>query len=281
MKKLFVLITLFVFTICTASASKVIRILAIGNSFSEDAVEQYLYELGKDAGYELIIGNAYRGGQGLESHWKEVTKDRNSFEYRKVIKGKKYNHRHQTLKSIITDEPWDYITLQQVSQDSGKPDTYEPYLTNLIAYVKSLAKNKKMKLGFHMTWAYSGDSTHGGFVYYGRNQKTMYDSIIEASKEVLAHHPEIKILIPCGTAIQNMRATSLGDTMNRDGFHLDYNIGRYTAACTWFEAILKKKATRRNYHPITIDEAKAEMAQRAANKARRNPFRVTEASKRE
>ena len=162
MRKLFILITFLVLAISNANATKVIRILAIGNSFSEDAVEQYLYDLGKDAGYELIIGNAYRGGQGLESHWKEAMSDGNSFEYRKIIQGKKYNRHHQTLKSIITDESWDYITLQQVSQDSGNPDTYEPFLTNLIAYVKSLATNDRMKLGFHMTWAYSGDSTHSG-----------------------------------------------------------------------------------------------------------------------
>lgn len=276
MRKLFILITFLVLAIGNANATKVIRILAIGNSFSEDAVEQYLYDLGKDAGYELIIGNAYRGGQGLESHWKEAMSDGNSFEYRKIIQGKKYNRHHQTLKSIITDESWDYITLQQVSQDSGNPDTYEPFLTNLIAYVKSLATNDRMKLGFHMTWAYSGDSTHSGFVYYGRNQKTMYDSIIEASKAALANHPDIRFIVPSGTAIQNMRATPLGDTMNRDGYHLDYNIGRYTAACTWFEVILKKKATRLTYHPDTIDDATADMAQQAAHNARRNPFNVTE-----
>ena len=80
MRKLFILITFLMFAISNANATKVIRILAIGNSFSEDAVEQYLYDLGKDAGYELIIGNAYRGGQGLESHWKEAMSDGNSFE---------------------------------------------------------------------------------------------------------------------------------------------------------------------------------------------------------
>ena len=39
----------------------VIRILAIGNSFSQDAVEQYLYELFDAAGIKVIIGNMYIG----------------------------------------------------------------------------------------------------------------------------------------------------------------------------------------------------------------------------
>lgn len=33
-----------------------IRVLAIGNSFSQDAVEQYLYELANAEGKEMIIG---------------------------------------------------------------------------------------------------------------------------------------------------------------------------------------------------------------------------------
>ena len=37
MRKLFILITFLVFAIGNANATKVIRILAIGNSFSEDA----------------------------------------------------------------------------------------------------------------------------------------------------------------------------------------------------------------------------------------------------
>ena len=62
------LLTLLLLISVTLSA-KTIRVLAIGNSFSEDAVEQYLYELCAENGDQLIIGNAYRGGQGLESHW--------------------------------------------------------------------------------------------------------------------------------------------------------------------------------------------------------------------
>ena len=36
---------------------KVVKILAIGNSFSQDAVEQYLHELAEAEGISTIIGN--------------------------------------------------------------------------------------------------------------------------------------------------------------------------------------------------------------------------------
>ena len=47
----------------------VIRILAIGNSFSQDAVEQYLYELFDVAGIKVVIGNMYIPGCPLERHY--------------------------------------------------------------------------------------------------------------------------------------------------------------------------------------------------------------------
>ena len=49
------LLTLLLLISVTLSA-KTIRVLAIGNSFSEDAVEQYLYELCAENGDQLIIG---------------------------------------------------------------------------------------------------------------------------------------------------------------------------------------------------------------------------------
>lgn len=265
---------LFSFTAIAAGKGNVIRILAIGNSFSEDAVEQYLYELARESGYELVIGNAYRGGQGFESHWKDVSTFADTFEYRKVVGGKKTNRSKSSLRSIIEDEPWDYITFQQVSQDSGRPETYEPFLTYLINYVRLYAANKDVKLGFHMTWAYAKDSTHGGFANYGRDQMKMYDSIVAATKGALKRHPELVFVIPSGTAIQDARTSRLGDTLNRDGYHLDYNIGRYTAACTWYEAILGKNAVRNAYCPPSVSAEDAVIARKAAHYAVRKPFRI-------
>ena len=51
-----------------AQADKVIKILTIGNSFSEDAVEQHLHDIAKADGVKVIIGNMYIGGCSLERH---------------------------------------------------------------------------------------------------------------------------------------------------------------------------------------------------------------------
>jgi len=44
-----------------AQSTPPLKILAIGNSFSEDAVENYLFELAEAAGKKIIIGNLYIG----------------------------------------------------------------------------------------------------------------------------------------------------------------------------------------------------------------------------
>jgi len=253
----------------------IVRVLAIGNSFSQDAVEQYLWELANEAGIKMVIGNAYRGGQGFQSHWIDVTEANNTFEYRKVVDGRRINRPRTALADIIKDEPWQYITFQQVSQESGLTATFEPYLTYLIEYTQEQQTNPNAAFGYHQTWAYSHDSTHGGFANYGNRQDVMYDSICQAVQYALQTHPEFKFVVPSGTAIQNARTTYLGDNMNRDGYHLDLKMGRYTAACVWFETITCISPVGLSYHPDGMDFIAAHTCQVAAHEAVAKPFERT------
>ncbi len=67
-------------------ASPVLKVLAIGNSFSEDAIENYLYDLAKASGKEIIIGNLYIGGAPLSLHVENAQANKNAYSYRKVQK---------------------------------------------------------------------------------------------------------------------------------------------------------------------------------------------------
>jgi hypothetical protein len=270
----FTLVLLLFFTFSLA-LGRDIKILAIGNSFSEDAVEQYLYELAAQEGDTLIIGNAYRGGQGLQSHWNVVNNNSADFEYRKVVKGVKTNSPQKTLLYCIQDEDWDYITFQQVSQDAGISSTYEPWLTYLLNYVKSKLTNPQVQFAMHRTWAYAKNSAHSGFANYGNNQSAMYEAIVNAVNSVISNHTEINIIIPSGTAIQNGRESFLGDIFCRDGYHLTYGLGRYTAACTWLEIITGKSAIGNTYRPSSVSEIEALIAQHAAHYAVIDPDEIT------
>lgn len=286
-KLLFLLVAWFMAMGVEAQTQPTLRVLAIGNSFSEDAVEQYLWELGREAGVNFVIGNAYRGGWSLAAHWKDASTRAADTEYRKVVDGKRINIGKRTLRDIITDEPWDVITFQQLSQQAGRQGSYEPSLSLMIGYVRALALVDSVRLGFHQTWAYAQDSDHRGFALYDRNQYLMYANIVAAVEEAVHEHKEdLSFYIPSGTAIQNARTSSLvgsrvgeGQPVNReltrDGYHLNYTLGRYIAACTWLEALTGVNPEGLNYRPKGVTQEQAAIAQRAAHAAVLVPMAVT------
>lgn len=254
----------------------VLRILAIGNSFSQDAVEQYLYELFDAAGQKAVIGNLYIGGCTLETHHANMLSGEGKYKYRKIADGVKTETEAVSLLAGLEDEPWDLVSVQQASGKSGQYDTYSPYLPELLEYVIDNVDNESLALAFHQTWAYSSDSDHGEFPKYQSSQTVMYESIMSAVAQAMKDNPSLEVLIPSGTAIQNGRTSFLGDTFNRDGYHLETTYGRYTAACTWYESISGNSVVGNTYAPETIDSYTKEIAQHAAHYAVLQPWKVTE-----
>ena len=257
---------------------KVVKILAIGNSFSADAIEQHLHELAKAEGITTIIGNMFIGGCSLERHVNNARNNIADYEYRKVgIDGKRVILRNVTLEKALADEKWDYISLQQASQFSGMYDTYRTYLPELMRYVKQHAAESS-QLVFHQTWAYAANSNNPGFKNYSNDQQKMYDAIVNAVRKACKQY-KIKIVIPSGTAIQNARTSFIGDNMNSDGTHLEAKVGRYTAACTWFEKIFKRNVVGNSYAPAGLESEKKTIVQEAAHSAVKHPWKVTDLSK--
>ena len=220
---------------------KQLKILAIGNSFSVDGMT-HLYKVAMAAGYkpdQVILGNLYIGGCSLETHWKNAEGNLPAYEYFKNTNNEWINTPETSILSALKEEEWDYISLQQVSQNSGLTQTFEPYLTNLINYVNQNKTNTNAKLMWHSTWSYSKDSTHGGFANYDNNQEKMTAAIFAAADYIKSNYPQFSFVIPSGRAIANARE-KIGDHLNRDGFHLDLTHGRLTAALTWFHKITEK-----------------------------------------
>ena len=251
-----------------------IRILAIGNSFSEDAAESYVDDLAKADGVKLIIANLYKGGCPLETHWNNASTNNDGYSYRKIVDGDTTILDKKSILYAVKDAKWDYITFQQVSQNSGMYDTYFPYLTNLMKYVKDNVTNPSVKYAFHQTWAYAANSTHGGFVNYKKDQTVMYHKIVCTVNKV-SSEVGINIIIPSGTAIQNARTSYIGDHFNRDGYHLSLGIGRYTAACTWYEKMLGRTVIGNSFYPKGLTNAEVKIAQTAAHYAVLEPNKVT------
>lgn len=267
--------TLSFSTVKEVKSDSIVRILAIGNSFSDDAIEHFLYGLAKAGGHKVIIGNLYIGGAELDQHWKNASENKDAYSYRKIaLNGKKVVRPKTSIAYALADEHWDYISFQQVSSKSGLYHTYTPPLPALINYVKEKVKNPDTKYILHQTWAYAQTSKHKGFVNYDNNQKKMYKAIAKTSKKVYAEN-NFDLLIPSGTAIQNARTSFVGDSMTRDGYHLDLILGRYTASCTWYEKIFNETVIGNSFSPEKLSSYKTALAQNAAHFAVLKPFKVT------
>lgn len=244
----------------------VIRVLCIGNSFSWDAVEQELVPLCAAKGVEVEVHNLYYGGCSLQQHAQFLLKDTAAYSHRvctnacpRIVKDT------ISLRQALRNGQYDFISLQQASHDSGIRASYEPWLTMLIDTVR--AYQPDAQLCWMQTWAYSRDAKHPAYPRYHSNQQEMWDSIQACTRYVQTIVNRQLVMVPCGAAIQNARSTKLGDTLCRDGYHLNYVYGRYTAACVWYEILTGRDVRRNPYRHSRMTRTQQRLTQRAAHQA--------------
>lgn len=228
---------------------KMIRILAIGNSFSEDAT-YYLHQILEAAGVENLAVNLYIGGCPLEKHWFNI--ENASREYQLQVNGEKTD-RKVSVQDMLGEAKWDFIVTQQASHDSGWMDTYEPFLGNMVEYLRKNAVGVKLLL--HETWAYEKDSTHWNFGRYHKDQQEMLRRL-RVAYTTMAEKYGLS-LIPGGELIQALRGTEyFGEgadrTICRDGFHMHYIYGRYALGCMWAKTIAGIPVKGNAFVPRTI-----------------------------
>jgi len=289
-KLVIVLLYLLVLPLCatyaggisTDPAASELKVLAIGNSFSDDAM-QHVYQIAADAGVKkIVLGKLSIGGCTLARHYNFAKENLAEYTYYKNTNGVWTSQPNKTMLYGLQDEDWDIITIQQVSSLSGVVSSYleEDVLPFLTQYIHENKTKRDAKLVWHMTWAYQHDSTHDAFPRYNRNQLDMYNAIIQAVQEAIVPNESFAFIIPTGTALQNLRTSYIGDTLTRDGFHLSYNLGRYVAGVTWLHAITgwpiddlswvpNAAEVPDHYLPLIKEAVKAAVAQ---------PFEITPSS---
>lgn len=243
---------------------KTIRVLAIGNSFSEDSIEQNLHLIAREKGTPMVIANMYIGGCSIDRHVNNIRGDIADYRYTKFdVDGNKTITHNVALSQVIEQEPWDYISVQQVSGSSGYPETYSQ-LGELVEWIRANAPQAEVV--FHQTWAYSSDSGHGDFARYERNQQKMHSMICSA---VAQECPKvgIKTVIPTGPVVQALRDASGDYNLTRDGFHLTYGLGRYAAALTWYRILTGSSVIGLQYRPDGSDQRTQPVSEQEARLA--------------
>ena len=211
------------------------KVLSIGNSFSEDA-QRYLHAMAEHEGIDLMCANLYIGGCSLETHYNNLINETIPYEYSENAE----YLRKSTLKDGIIAHNWDIITLQQASHYSHREDSYYPYINELAAYIRKNCPNAKIYI--HETWSYSGKErlekqnygTHGDmFSYIERAYR-------RAESEIYADG-----FIPAGETLERMQ--NRGFNIHRDGYHASLGVGRFAVSLTWLGALCGFDVTKVSY----------------------------------
>ncbi len=204
------------------------RILSIGNSFSQDA-QRYLHLSAKKSGVQLDTVNLYIGGCSLERHYTNMLGDIK--DYMLEFNGQSTGFR-TTIKEALLNGPWDVITLQQVSRFSFDYSTYTPYITELAGYVRKFAP--KAKIVIHQTWFYEDGSQMLDGVKYQSSRAMLDDAIASYNKAF--EDISADGIIPSGEMMYKLYKGGI-DKVHRDSFHATLGAGRYALALLWFRML--------------------------------------------
>lgn len=263
------------------SQDEPLKLLAVGNSFSNDAT-QYLHMILEAEGVtDFVLGRLYIPGASLATHIKTLEDGTADYHYYKIENGKWVEQGQVTLLDALADEDWNIITMQQSSASSGVADTYNEDLDHLVSYVNQNKTNPDAKLLWHMTWAYQTGSDNSGFAKYDNDQMTMYTKITEAVQQKIMPRTDFAAMMPVGTAIQNMRTSYFGDYLTRDTFHLN-DFGMGIAGYTWYAVLTGKPLEKISMTQLSgalqlPEEMRAAMLE-AINSALTTPFAVTQST---
>ena len=270
------------------------NILTIGNSFT-DSLALYFPAAVQSARCDLHFERANFGGCELARHWSYIEAEERDVRCRIYQGGRK-------LRSILELRAWDVVTIQQASHDSWRPETFQPWAGNIIAYVKKHAPQAEVVI--QQTWAYRAD--HPQLLpgsEWGVSQDEMYERLTENYTK-LARDYKLRI-IPTGYAVQLTRRNSerkfvnydpaLIDTLawpdlppqagdvvgqcswrknpdtgelylNRDLIHLNPR-GQYLQACVWFAMLYGKKVSEIRLVPAELANSDVKFLQETAQQA--------------
>lgn len=204
------------------------KILAIGNSFSQDATH-YLPELARLSGEDVRICALYIGGCRLSLHHEHMNADHKA--YKPLCDP--YLTGLVSIREALEADTWDVVTFQQQSSASARYATFQPYLNDLSAYVKKLCPNAKQYM--HQTWAYQTGCKmifEAGYATYDEMFAPIKESYEKAAKDINADGT-----IRAGEAMQLLKNSGY-PYIHRDCYHAQSGVGRLLLACLWFKTLI-------------------------------------------
>ena len=204
------------------------KILSIGNSFSDDA-QRYLREIAAHDGVEIETLNLCIPGCSLKTHSERVKDGKCGYFFH--YNGDVERGDLISLQDGVAMRKWDIVTIQQVSTHSFKEDSFYPYIHEVIAYVRE--KLPEAKIYVHQTWAYENGSPRSFEVTDGKGAEFMLEGIRRAYARARAEIGA-EAIIPSGELMELLRVNG-ASKIYRDTFHASYGLGRYAVGLLWYK----------------------------------------------
>ncbi len=204
------------------------NILSIGNSFSQDA-QRYLHRIAKADGVELNTFNLYIGGCPLSLHYRNMKSEERA--YTLEMNGESTGFK-VSLKDALLNRDWDIVTIQQASLKSPDYETYQPYLNEIVDFIKQCVP--KTKIAVHQTWAYEQGSQMLNGIGYIEHTRMFED--VKASYQKGFEDVKADMIIPSGEVLQRLIASGI-EKVHRDTFHLSFGLGRYAVGLLWYAVL--------------------------------------------
>lgn len=216
------------------------NVLAIGNSFSQDAT-RYLHDIAAADGVTLHVANLYIGGCSLERHYRNMLSGERAYElqYDGHLTGF-----HVSLQEALLNRAWDVVTLQQASPYSMDEDSYFPYIAKLYAYVKKCVP--KAKILIHQTWAYEDGSDRLYNVAHFDTAAEMF----AATERAYAYAHEVlgtDGIIPSGKLFRSLLDNGI-EKVHRDTYHASRGLGRYALGLLWYRILTGNSVCENDFH---------------------------------
>ena len=221
------------------------KILSIGNSFSDDA-QRYLREIALGEGVEIETLNLCIGGCSLERHANNIKSGERAYLF--------HHNGDLNCEDLVTiDEglamrEWDIVTLQQVSTGSFKEDSYYPYINEIADYVRAKLPNAKIYI--HMTWAYEWGCPRSFEITDGKGSEFMLEGLRHAYKRAKAEIGAEGI-IPSGELMELLRQRGVSE-IYRDSFHAGYGLARYAIGLLWFKLFTGRSVLNNSFTALDV-----------------------------
>ncbi|MBQ3251989.1 MAG: DUF4886 domain-containing protein [Oscillospiraceae bacterium] len=228
------------------------KILCIGNSFSEDAT-RYLHQIARSVGEDIQVANLYIGGCPLEKHFRNMYSDERAYN---LMYNGQTTYFMVSLREALLNRSWDVVTVQQASPSSPKPATYTPYGEELAEFVRELCP--KAKIIVHQTWAYEdGSPKLLDLMGYPTHDAMFAD--IENAYNIFAENIDAYGLIPSGKLMQKMLKNGI-EKIHRDTFHATKGLSRYAMGLLWYRMLTGKSVAEIPFNDFDEPVSAEEMA---------------------